>query len=67
MDHEQLHRVMLQWFHNLDDLEPVWGTALNSDGTSYTGDDSGEEFQNFGDFRPVYFYHFEHGLYGLNG
>lgn len=58
---------MLQWFHNLDDLEPMGSTALYGDGAGNTGDDSSEEFQNLGDFRPVYFNHFEHGLYGLNG
>ena len=36
--------------------------TLYGDGTSHTGDDSGEKFQDLGDFTPVYFYHFKHGF-----
>ena len=65
VDNNQFNR--LQWFHCLDDLEPVVTAALHCDGTQYGGDDSGNIFQDFSHFGPVDSDHIEHGLYGFNG
>ena len=38
-------------------LEPVGGTALDSEGAGYGGDDGDEEFKNLDDGIPIDFNH----------